>query len=194
MTKQSGASKTREVGDEAVQARTGRNWAEWFALLDSAGAAQLDHKGIVAILNSDTSVNPWWQQMITVAYERERGLRKVHEKPGGFEISRSKTIAVSLSRLYAAFNDEELRGRWLAESGLRIRKTTENKSMRITWVDGKSSLNLQFYAKGPAKSQIVVQHCKLPDDREAELRKEYWSMQLTKLQTMLESDDESGSL
>ncbi|HEY4156870.1 MAG TPA: hypothetical protein VGM29_02190, partial [Polyangiaceae bacterium] len=38
------------VTSEAVARRTGKNWAEWFALLDAAGAETMDHKGIVAVL------------------------------------------------------------------------------------------------------------------------------------------------
>ncbi|HET6763917.1 MAG TPA: DUF1801 domain-containing protein, partial [Longimicrobiaceae bacterium] len=38
------------VGDDAVRAATGRTWAEWFAVLDRAGAAEKAHPEIVAIL------------------------------------------------------------------------------------------------------------------------------------------------
>src|SRR5262249_29597219 len=32
------------VGDSAVQARTGKTWEEWFAILDRAGGVKMSHK------------------------------------------------------------------------------------------------------------------------------------------------------
>ena len=42
-----------------------------------------------------------------------------------------------------------------------IRKATPKKSLRVTWGDGRTSLNVSFQAKGAGKSQVVVQHVKL---------------------------------
>ena len=57
---------------EAVGLWLRKSWAEWFALLDAAGAADLDHRGIVAVLAQRHGVGPWWQQMVTSAYEKAR--------------------------------------------------------------------------------------------------------------------------
>ena len=76
------------MSDEAVKAKTGKTWKEWFAILDKAGARKMTHKEIVQVLNSEHGVGPWWQQMVTVTYEHERGLRDRHEKPEGYQISR----------------------------------------------------------------------------------------------------------
>lgn len=38
----------------------------------------------MAILNEDGGMSDWWCQMVAVAYERARGLRENHEKPGGW--------------------------------------------------------------------------------------------------------------
>ena len=35
--------------DAAIKATTGKDWAAWFAALDKAGAAQLDHKAIATL-------------------------------------------------------------------------------------------------------------------------------------------------
>ena len=37
-------NKTAGISDEAVAAKTGKTWAEWIAVLDSAGAGKMDHK------------------------------------------------------------------------------------------------------------------------------------------------------
>ena len=120
------------MSDEAVQAKTGKTWKEWFATLDKAGAKKMAHQEIVKYLNTKQGVGPWWQQMVTVAYERARGLRELHQKPGGYEISVSRTINVPIAEVYHAFANDKARHAWLAEDGLAVRKATPNKSMRVT--------------------------------------------------------------
>jgi hypothetical protein len=78
------------IGDDAVLARTGKAWAGWFRVLDRAGAKRMDH-------------------------EQARGLRDVHEKPGGYEIGRSKTIAASLEQTFTAWSQLRTRRRWLQD-------------------------------------------------------------------------------
>lgn len=68
-----------------------------------------------------------------------------------------------------------------------IRQATANKSMRITWVDNKTSLEVNFYPKGQAKSQLVVQHGKLPDAQAAAKMKIYWSKKLDWLKEFLKA-------
>jgi uncharacterized protein YndB with AHSA1/START domain len=174
------------MSDEAVQAKTGKTWKEWFAILDQAGANKLSHQDIVKYLHTKQGVGPWWQQMVTVTYERARGLRQLHEKPKGFEISVSRTIKTSLAKLYQAFATEKARLTWLGERELTIRKATPNKTLRITWSDGKSSLEVSFLAKDERKSQVVVQHGKLPDVKASAKMKKFWAKALDTLREALE--------
>jgi hypothetical protein len=177
---------TPRMSDAAVQSKTGKTWKEWFAILDKAGAKQLTHQEIVKYLNTKHGVGPWWQQMVTVSYERARGLRDLHQKPGGYEISVSRTINVPISMLYNAFADDKARNAWLPEQGLAVRKATANKSMRVTWNDVKTSLEISFLAKGDDKSQVVVQHSKLPNARASTTMKTYWRKALDRLRASLE--------
>ncbi len=59
--------------------------------------------------------------------------------------------------------------------------------MRITWIDGATHLDVTFYVKGDAKSQVIVQHGKLPDAKGAETMKAYWSEALDRLKSCLEA-------
>ena len=59
--------------------------------------------------------------------------------------------------------------------------------MRITWKDGKTGLNVNFYSKGGGRSQVVVQHCKLPDARAAARMKTYWGKTLDRFRKNLEA-------
>ena len=174
-------TQAARMSDEAVQAKTGKTWPEWFRILDAAGAMKMNHQEIVGFLNKKHKVGPWWQQMVTVTYEQARGMRDKHQKPEGYEISASRTIAASVDALYKAWQDEKLRSRWMPES-IAIRKATVNKSMRITWSDPKSIVSVNFYPKGDGKCQIAVQHGKLPDAKAGERMKAYWSEALDRLE------------
>jgi hypothetical protein len=59
------------MSDEAVKAKTGKTWSEWFAVLDKAKAQRMEHKAMAAYQHEKEGVPGWWRQMIAVAYERE---------------------------------------------------------------------------------------------------------------------------
>lgn len=173
------------MSDAAVKAKTGKDWGEWFAILDEAGAQQMDHKAIVAYLTEQHQVGDWWRQSVTVAYEQARGLRDKHQMPDGYQVSRSKTFGVGVDQVYQAWEDEALRLQWLPERGLRLRSARPGKTLRITWVDGRSSLDVSFNAKGSEKTQVTVQHNKLKDADEAQAMKEFWGTALARLSDWL---------
>ena len=180
------ATKAPRMSDEAAKAKTGKTWNEWFTILDKAGGKKMTHKEIVKYLSGEQGVGPWWQQMVTAAYEQRSGLRAEHQKPDGYEISVSRTVKAPLTTLYKAFGNEKRRKQWLPEEGLVERTATANKSMRVTWNDRKTILSISFLPKGEATSQIVVQHGKLPDAKAAAKMKKYWAEALDRLRAMLE--------
>jgi hypothetical protein len=173
------------MSDQAVKAKTGKDWKQWFSILDKAGARKMTHQEIVAVLNSKHAVGPWWGQMVTATYEQARGLRDKHEKPAGYEISVSRTLNVPVSAVFRSFSDERRRASWLGEDGLVVRKSTPNRTMRATWKDGKTSLSISFLPKDTSKSQVVVQHSKIADAKSAEKMKNYWSRKLDTLKSTL---------
>ena len=175
------------MSDAAVKAKTGKTWKEWFAILDKAGARKMTHQDIVKFLSSKHTVGPWWQQMVTVNYEQQSGMRQNHERPEGFQISVSRTVDATVGKLYKSFATESARDTWLNEAGLVVRKATSNKSMRVTWKDGKTSLEINFYPRETGKSQVVVQHSKLPNTAAATRMKTYWARALDRLRTNLEA-------
>ncbi len=176
------------VRSKAVRAQTGNGWKEWLAILDKAGARRMPHREIVDYLYEKHKVPGWWAQMVSVGYEQARGLRKKHQKPGGYEIGVGRVLPMGVAAAFKAWKDEKLRRRWLpdAKGAFTIRKAMLNKSMRITWVDGKTSLSVYFLAKGTGKCQVVVQHSKLPNARTAASKKTYWAQAFERLRTTLE--------
>ncbi len=179
--------KIAGISSEAVRAKTGRSWAEWLKILDKAGAKKMPHSGIAKYLHEKLGLSGWWSQMVAVGYEQARGLRVAHQTTKGFEISRSKTIAVPVKTLFEAFKKDKTRTRWLPEKGMAIRKATPYKSMRVNWDNGKTILSVNFYPKGTGKSQIVVQHLKLVGAKEAKEKQDYWAKALEKLKNLLEN-------
>jgi uncharacterized protein YndB with AHSA1/START domain len=173
------------MSDESVSTATGRTWSDWFKLLDTAGAKKMTHQEITGQLSEKHGVPPWWTQMVAVTYEQARGLRDKHEKPQGFEVSISRTIETSIAKAFKAWTDEKIRSQWLSAK-LEIRKATANKSLRITWEDGKTSLAVAFLAKAKDKTQVVAQHSKLPNAKAAAKMKTFWAEALERMKTFLE--------
>jgi len=177
--------KAAGISSVAVEAKTGKGWADWFKVLDQHGCRKMKHREIAALLLDELGCPSWWSQMVANGYEQFHGLRQKHEMPSGYQISRSKTLPVPAAQLFAAWFDPKLRRRWLKDSAITIRKATLNKSLRVTWVDGKTNVEVHFYPKGADKSQVVVQHDKLPSATAGERMKAYWSAALERLDHVL---------
>jgi hypothetical protein len=179
------AEKYGGISSAAVKKATGKTWAQWLPLLDKAGAKKIPHKEIALLLRQKFKVGDWWCQMVTTGYEQARGLRLRHQKPDGFEVSISKTMAAPVDRAFAAWKDAAQREQWLPRTPLTIRKATPHKSIRIRWHDD-TVVSVNFWPKGPLKSQIVPQHGKLSSPEAAEKMKVYWAEKLEALRLFLE--------
>jgi hypothetical protein len=169
--------------DDAVAKRTGRTWKEWVSVLDRDGAAALSHSEIAQLLYDRHEVPGWWAQMVTVGYERIRGLReKGQRRDGSFEVGKSKTYPVPIAELWKAF----LRCKeWLGGETLRMSTATKHKTMRMRWKDG-TPVEAYFVEKGAAKSQLALQHRKLSSRAEAARLRTYWSERLALIGELLE--------
>jgi hypothetical protein len=179
------AAYVPSMADSAVQAKTGKDWARWFSTLDAAGALTLDHKSIAALLMRQHAIPGWWCQMITVEYERSRGLRERYETASGYQVAVTKTIATSLSGLYAATSSAAQRKKWFPAGAFQPSSQTQDKYCRGAWKD-HARLEMGFYAKGAGKAQIALQVSKLAKRSDVESERAAWRSALTKLQSMLE--------
>jgi len=160
------------MSDASVEKQTGRDWAEWVTTLDAVRAAEKPHREIAAYVSS-LGTPDWWSQMVTVGYERIRGLRDRGQRRGGaYEASKSRTFAVPVARLYAAFANARTRGRWL-KTAVEVRSATPNKRMRLAWNDA-TTVEIGFVKKTDRKSSVAVSHQKLPNKSAAEQMKGWW--------------------
>ncbi|WP_233583806.1 hypothetical protein [Micromonospora sp. CV4] len=183
------AAQTERIADDLIRARTGRGWAEWFALLDAAAATEWTHTQIARHLVAEYEVPGWWAQTITVGYEQTRGLRAPgQQRGGGFSASASRTVAVPALRLYEAFADETARARWLPDVEVRVRTATAPRSFRADWAGGPTRIVVGFDAVGESKARVTVLHEKLTGAEQAAELKAYWRERLATLKVVLESN------
>jgi len=180
-------AKLAGMSDATIAAKTGCNWDRWVRALDHVGAHDWSHRAIAAHVHEKYEVPGWWTQAVTTGYERIKGLRAIGQRrDGDYEASKSKVFAVPVGRLYRAFHDARTRRRWLPDVKLAVRTATRDKMMRVTWPDG-TSVEIYFVSKGAAKSQLAVQHRKLPDRAAVDRMRAYWTERLGALQQILTS-------
>ncbi|MEO8432088.1 MAG: SRPBCC domain-containing protein [Acidobacteriota bacterium] len=171
--------------DAAVSKATGRTWAQWATVLDREGAAEKPHREIARYVSS-LGTPPWWSQMVSVGYERIRGLREKGQRRGGaHEAGKSRTFPVSVARLFDAFANARRRREWLPVK-VTVRASTPRKRIRYTWDDG-TPVVLEFSAKGSAKSSVAVGHQRLADKTAAQAMKKIWGEHLDRLGEFLKS-------
>jgi hypothetical protein len=177
------------VAEERIVEATGRGWQAWFELLDGWQAASRTHTEIARWLREEHGVDGWYSQSITVGYERARGLRAPGQRPDGFAVSASRTIAVPVERLFDAFVDDALRERWLPGVDLSLRTATSPRTARYDWEDGSTRVIVSFEASGEAKSRVGLSHERLPDADSAEAMKAWWRERLSGLKSQLEGGE-----
>jgi len=174
------------VSAAAIKKSTGKTWDEWFPILDAWGARKKTHTEIARYVSQEHGVPGWWSQSVTVAYEQARGMRLKYERPDGFSVTASKTIAVPVDVLFEAFVDDVRRKKWLIDGSMSLRTAQAGRTARFDWEDGSTRVNVGFTEKGPSKSSVAVAHERLPDADEAERAKARWRARLVDLRASLE--------
>ena len=136
------------VSDEAILKSTGKTWDEWFPILDAWGAREKTHTEIARYVSEEHGVPGWWSQSVTVAYEQARGMRLKYERPDGFSVTASKTIAVPVEVLFDAFVDDARRKEWLTDGSMSLRTAQPGRTARFDWEDGSTRVNVGFTSEG----------------------------------------------
>jgi hypothetical protein len=140
--------------NEAVLRATGRSWAEWRALLNKAGAARLSHREIVRWL-APLLPNPWWQQSVTVEYEKSLRRRAVGETAdAGFQIGVQRTLPFPALQVWELMLSPRGLPVWLGRIGrLRLAKgaryrTREGASGELRSYEPGGHLRLSWQPAG----------------------------------------------
>lgn len=168
------------VADAAVVKATGCSWDEWVKSLDHRRAHEWTHTEIARCVRETWQVSGWWSQTVAIGYERIKGMRAIGQRSSGaFGADKSRTFAVPVARVFAAWRDEDRRRTWL-DAEPTARGSRQDHSIRFDWPDG-TSVNVMFVKKGEAKTQVAIGHEKLPD-RDASLRaKVFWTAALDRV-------------
>jgi hypothetical protein len=173
-----------DLNDGPVLNATGSDYATWFALLDDLDATTMSHRDIAAHLVEQRDLPGWWAQHVTVAYERVRGMRALHQTSDGYSISKSKTIPVPVEAAYRAVVDDEVRSRWL-DGVLEISSTKAHRTVNGRWEGGPERVTIAFTAKGEDKTQVALGHLRLPTAEAAVAAKVAWEQRLRRLAELL---------
>jgi uncharacterized protein YndB with AHSA1/START domain len=99
-------------------------------------------------------------------------------------MDRSKTMAAPLAEVWAAWQNQAARDRWLPEAPFEVRKTTVNKAIHLDWPGG-TRVRAAFSEKN-GRTKLVVTHGKLESNADATRMHTYWSEALARLKAIVE--------
>jgi hypothetical protein len=170
-----------QMSDEAIANGTGRGWDAWVTVLDAWGAAGQGHTAIARHVHEAHGIDGWWAQAVTVGYERIRGLRAVNERPDGYAMNASRTVAAPVGELFALFVDDAKRDEWLGEGVLRVRTASEPRSARFDVLDEGGGILAAWFTDKGERSTVQLQLDRIPDEAALAERKALWKTRLDAL-------------
>ena len=186
-----------ELSNQTALKSTAHDLEYWFKILDTFGKAH-GHTKAAEYLYAEHMVPAWHAQMITVTWERRRGLRQENQScTGTFQVSVSRAIAAPVNWVVDFINDAKARKRWLKgaspalvkalEDALAAGKTMELKKpdyarMRYKWLS--SVVELRVTGKAFDKASIVADSSDLPDANAVDVRREAFSQALDRLREL----------
>ena len=190
-------------GESGVVKKTGHGYDHWFAVLDAFGAPTRGHTASAAHLYGDHGVPGWHSQMITVAYERERGLRALNQScAGDYQVNVSKVVPVSVAEVVDAVRTARRRAQWLKGADVSLRRALEAAlsgpkarevkmksralaGLRYPWDSGRVEIDIAGKPNG--RTSVVASMTKLAGPEEVEERRGQWRQALEGLKAYLTS-------
>lgn len=174
------------ASDPRVLEVTGRDWPDWYALLDAWGAAGRTHRDIARWLREEHGVPSWWSQELTVRYERASGRRQPGQQADGFTISVTRTIGVPVGVAWDAWMDGTRRATWLPDLVIAVRRATPPRTARFDVDPGPGRLLVTLATTVEARTALTITHERLPDAAAAADAKAAWAARLDGLRAALE--------
>lgn len=192
----------RKTDDKSCKAETGKSKAEWFAMLDSAGAEGRAAAGKVL---QAAKVDPWWLTVLLVEHEAARKAVEKDGKPKGYSICSTKSVAADAATTWKALATSAGLTKWFgggatieAREGGALRdadgvtgtvtKVRAEKALVFTWdADwaAGSQVEVLVQPKGD-KTGLVVNHTRIQGRADADAVREAWSQALNALKAHLE--------
>jgi hypothetical protein len=178
--------EAKRMSDNSAKERTGKVWAEWFKILDTAGAQKWRHKEIALYLYEKHKVSEGRAQTVSVGYEQERRLReKFKNCAGEFSANCSCTLGVPRAKMYKAWTHEKLRRCSLPSAQMEITPATPEKSLRARG-EGDTRRSVYFNGRPGGKTQVAVDPRKLASSNGSLKMNSYRSSALNRLEKILQ--------
>jgi len=202
------SARPRRQGEASLIEKTGHGLDHWFAVLDAFDRAKKGHTAAAAHLYEVHGLPGWHAQMVTVAYERERGLRAMNQSSAGdFQVSITKSLPGAVAEVADAIGRADRRRVWLrgadsalvkawnaAFDGPKARQVTFKSPtyarMRFGW-DG-STVEIHINAKPKGGSSIVAYNRGLDAAPKVEQRRAQWKAALEALKSYLTRERPGG--
>ncbi|MGZ3656384.1 MAG: SRPBCC domain-containing protein [Bdellovibrionota bacterium] len=191
------------VSCESVKKCTGKNWNQWIALLDKAGARTWVHGEITALLKEKYRLTPWWQQGVAIGFEIHSGKRiEGRSEKGLYATVASKTIPLSQKEAWKLLSSPAGLELWLSpfapfewkagcgfevNGGIfgEVRTVKAPSRLRLTWREETwkkaSVLQLNVNPRPGKKCMVVLQHEQLPSELVKNKLRAHWKLALQKL-------------
>jgi len=202
------ASRPPRPREASLIEKTGHGLDHWFAVLDAFDRAKKGHTAAAAHLHEVHGVPGWHSQMVTVAYERERGLRAMNQASAGdFQVSITRSLPAAVAEVADAIGRADRRRVWLrgadsalarawnaAFDGPQARQVTFKSPnyarMRFPW-DG-STVEIHINGKPKGGSSIVAYNRGLDAPEKVEQRRAQWRAALEALKSYLTRERPGG--
>lgn len=195
--------KLEGVSEPAVQKATGKTWTQWVKCLDAAGAHEMSHKQIVAHLKANFELSPWWQQTVTVGYEKAKGRRVIGQTAdAGFQLGIQRTSCCGAERVWKFLTSKTGVAIWLGDvtgwklvegfgyqtsdgSEGEIRVVKPKSRLRLTWktttMKRAATLQWTLSANAAGRTSLRLHIEKLASAKMREQMKKHWNTVLDQL-------------
>ena len=195
--------KVGRVSRASVLKHTKKDWDQWIAILDKAGARSWTHQEIVAFLKKKYELGMWWEQSVTGGYELHIGRRAEGQNgKGEYSVTATRTFPIGNKAAWKLLFAPEGLAAWLkplsdftlapgevfeTEGGAygEVRTMKAGVRARLKWNDPdfeKASVVQVYVVPRPANKCIVAfMHEGILQARAQERLREYWKTALDEL-------------
>jgi hypothetical protein len=109
------STSLNRVSNEKLLAVTGKNWTEWFEIIEMLMNHTNPQKPTAKLLSQEYGLEDFWAKMIIDEFDFENIVSTKESKTKDFDLSATLTIEAPLHIVEQGFTDVSLRKMWLPE-------------------------------------------------------------------------------
>lgn len=174
----------------AIAAATGRDWDDWVAALDAAGAGERTHAAIaelaISLMPESLENSGWWAQGVAIGYEQHHGLRVPGQRSDGtFHASASRTLPGPAAEAMQAWRRLVDARADFDGASAEAPPTTSETAKRLHWRvrldDGtRAGVSVEPVGDGD-RARLAMQHERLGSPADVDRWKQFWKGLLAEL-------------